>query len=116
MASTTECETTGKSDSRDQELIEYFRQANRDLTLSDLAILIHVRGLGAMSRQDMMGSVDTELQEVREVLIGVSLRRYYDGYCWCHSAQSVDDNQHVIHHEYCQRARALWSNLEVKCS
>jgi hypothetical protein len=50
----------------DASLIEHYRQANSDLKLSDLALLIHVRATGSWTRQSAVSAIDNELQEVRD--------------------------------------------------
>jgi hypothetical protein len=54
--------------------------------------------------------IDAELQEVREVLALLSPLREEGKPCWCESAfRKIGD-----HEIRCQRARALYSKLEVK--
>jgi hypothetical protein len=79
----------------DASLIEHYRQANSDLKLSDLALLIHVRATGSWTRQSAVSAIDNELQEVRDVLAELV-------------AQA--ETEHVIS----ERARSLFQQLQVK--
>jgi hypothetical protein len=86
----------------DASLIEHYRQANSDLKLSDLALLIHVRATGSWTRQSAVSAIDNELQEVRDVLAEV-IREHDDPMseygCTTHTTL---------------RARSLFQQLQVK--
>jgi hypothetical protein len=79
----------------DASLIEHYRQANSDLKLSDLALLIHVRATGSWTRQSAVSAIDNELQEVRDVIAELV-------------AQA--ETGHVVS----ERTRSLFQQLQVK--
>jgi hypothetical protein len=54
--------------------------------------------------------IDTELQEVREVLEG-----FHNSHgCWCPSGDDYQFKPPYVCGENCQRARALMEKLEIK--
>lgn len=67
-----------------------------------------VNGLGSLPATWAM-SIDVRLAEVRAVLYVTRRRTLPDGPCWCKSYLPT-----LGHTEDCQRARALYSQLEIK--
>lgn len=72
----------------------------------------HIKAL----KKETMHIADAELQEVRDVLEGLAIRKDFgDGQpCWCYKTQWDASPRDDPHASSCQRARALSDRLEVK--